>query len=304
MANKNLGIEDGSIESTSTIEPASSGLFWFVQKDGSRCYYVLATDINETDEDIKATTGLPALGDLIDGAPVRSLSAKEIQRVRHPSTGVPTILWKVEVKTDTRFDATNQTATDPTDVRPKRRWYTEKENERVEVDVNLFWITTSAEEPLNVEWPRANIYLEIERYEAYPTDPSAIFAYVEHCNDDTFYGAPVGTVLLDDIQSDEEVINGVTYIRVRYVFKFVMRTEDDGVTFLENTVRIGYFLNQGYMYRKTAGAVAETYLDKHGHPQKINLALDGTKLGETDDPVRLDYDMTPYADFSALNLEF
>lgn len=299
MANKLLGLEDGQMGSTLGASKSSSGLFYLFDKDATRSYFVLAENLNQTEDSIAATTGIPQIGSTLNGAAVLRLRPKEIGRVRF--NGAATALWSVSVETDSKFDPGNLES-NPTDMTPKRRWYTEKEDERIETDLDQKILETTAKEPLNAELPFVNIVLEIERYENYPTSPSAMFNYANHCNQATFYGAPIGTVLLDDIQSDEETINNVKYIKVRYVFKFRLR-EFVGGGFDSNTYRKKSFLNQGYMYRRAAGAVPELRMDKHGHPIKVNLNTDGTEnTGST--PNFVEFVLVEFADFSALNLEF
>jgi hypothetical protein len=316
MANKNLGLELGSIESTTSLEPASNGLFWFLQKDGSRVYIVLGETINTTDTSIIATAGIPQIGDVVDGAPVRRHKAKEINIVRHPTTGVRCGLWTVEVQTDSRIDTSSSNpADDPTDYRPRRRWYTQKQKERMEVDLNNYIIATTAYEPYNFETDQVNIVLEIERYEEYPTNPATMLDYANSTNDASFYGAPIGTVLLDDIRTEEVTINNVTYIKTTYVFIFRMREDPlyDGIDpehptpFSADTIRKVYLLDQGYMYLKTPGdtnSESITYLDAKGHPRLINLDEFGQKLPDGDPPHFTDWDIIRYMDFDALNLEF
>lgn len=302
MANKVVGIEDGSSGGEISLEPGSGGLFFFLQKNGERVYYVLAQDIDQTEDQIVATTGIPQIGDTLNGAPVRKLKGQEQQRVRHPTSGAATILWKVTVTTDTRFDSsTNNPSDDPTDYRPRRRWYTQKEKMRIEKDVNGDIIETANHEPIIYERPVVKINLEIERYETYPTSPTAIYNYANHCNNATFYGAPIGSCLLDDIQSTEEVINGVTYIKVVYVFVFFIKF--DGASMVENTLADVEIAHEGYLVRPSAGAVPATVLDKNGHPRKCNLNEDGTE-NTTDVQVTVIFPDLPLADFSALNLEF
>lgn len=304
MANKVLGIEQGTSGGTIGLEKGQSGLFWFYQKDGSRVYLVLAQDLNQTEDQVTATTGIPQIGTVVNGAPVRSLAGKELDRIaKHPKTGVPTILWSVTVTTDSRFDS-SQIGGDATDLRPKRRWYSDKVKERRETDLTNEIIETLALEPIVFEDDFVDLILEIERYEDYPTDPSLIFAFENHTNSGSFYGAPIGTVLLDDIQSDEEVVNSILLCKVRYVFRFKLRWDEEAEAFELNTVRYRYLLQQGYMYRPSAGAEPITFIDAHGHPVKVNLTTGGVLAAETDPPLFTGFPIIPYADFDTLNLEF
>lgn len=300
MANKNLGIEDGSISSHIALE-SPNGLFWFPQKDGSRVYFVVSESISTTDTSIVATAGIPQIGDLVDGAPVRRHRATEVGRVQYGNT--PRILWKVTIETDTRFDPSSSSSSeDPTDMRPRRRWYTNKEKRRIEKDVNGDPIQTANGEEILYERSVIKSVLEIERYENYPFDPSVHIDYCNHSNDATFYGAPIGTAIIDDIQSEEEVVSGVTYCKVRYVIVFLILFED-GVP-LENTIADVTFLHQGYLVRANATAKPSTVLDKHGHPRKCNLEEDGTETPEGTTPTFVTFPDIPYATFDDLNLYF
>lgn len=302
MANKNLGLVDGSLTNTTSLE-TQNGLFWFIQRDGSRDYYVLSEDLNQTAAQVEATAGIPQVGDTLDGVPVRKAKAKDTGRVMH--NGTPKVLWVVTVETDSRVDTSSSSGAgdeDPTDMRPRRRWYTQKEKMRIDKDINGDPIETANGEPIIYERGVIKSVLEIERYEAYPFDPTVHEDFANHSNDAAFYGFPIGTAIIDDIQSDEEVINGVTYCKVRYIIFFLLLYED-GVL-LENTYADVSFLHQGYLVRSEVGAIPSTDPDKHGHPRKINLDEDGVELPDGDPPVFIIFPDIPLADFDTLNLFF
>lgn len=306
--NKVLGRNNGQSGGTITLEKSSSSVFWFWQKDADYGFLVLSKDLNQYEDQIVTTSGIPQIGTLFNNVYVRSLSAHEIDRIsRHPTYGVPCALWQVVVHTDSRFDpaqALTSNTDDPTDLRPRRRWYTEKEQRKIEVDINGDRIVTAAGEPIPYEGPFIVVCLEIERYENYPTDPATIRAYINHVNSTTFYGFPIGTALLDDIQSDEEVINNITVIKTRYVFKFYLIWNDDLGAYETDTAGDVSLLNEGYLYLPAVGAAPITFPDANGHPRKLNLNTDGTLLPDTSPPTFAIYPIIPDVDFGPLNLEF
>jgi len=305
MPNKVLGIEDGSTNSELTLN--KQGNKWVYSKTWESRYFVLAQDLNQTDEQVAATTGLPQIGELAHNGICRTLRSQESMRCIHPTTGVATILWIVTAVFDSRIDPDSISLNNPTLIRPKRRWYTEYEKVRVQEDVEGSTIQTAALEPIILEKDRLILVQEIERFEPYPFDPDTIFNFADHVNQSTYYGAPQGTAWMADIQQDEEEVNNTTYERVRYVVKFRLRINPASPsTFLSNTARlfgeIG-ILNQGYLHINSATGLRETFLIK-GQPVKVNLDNLGFKLDDEDDPVFLPYVERAYADFSTLNLEF
>jgi len=298
MANKIIG---NAIGRESDMQIQQQGQQWIFHKTWEWSYIVLAQDINQTEDDIAATSGIPAAGSIVNNAICKGVKAKETDRIIHPVTGVPTMLWQVTASFDSKIDP-GQITEDATAIRPKRRIYTEKIEERVEVDWTGAEIVTSAGEPIVTEFPFPDIIMEIERYEAYPPNLSTLYTYIHSVNEATFYGCPIGSAYMDDIQIDEEYVQSEVLLKTRYVIRFRIRENAMG-GFLEDTMRKYKPLNQGYLYKKTSTSKAETYIVK-GQPIKVNLKADGTKLADGDYPTFGDFVKAPSADWSLLNLEF
>lgn len=310
MANKLLGRVDGQIKGGRSLQKGD-GQFYVQQKDYREQYYVIAENLTKTEDDIIATAGLPVLGGIYSSAFCTNLTAEEVMRVHHPNTGVLTMLWMVNAEFTSHLDSDQAgNSSDPTDMRPKRRWRSEKEEEVLEKDaITGEPIVTTAGEPIHIKHTVYYIFLEISRYESYPFDPDIINAFVGRANSSSFYGAPTGTVIMDSIESEEEVVNGSVFCHNTYVAKFKMRDDPDSPgNFLSDSFKARP-LNNGYLYYPPTELLAATpktaiKLDKNGQPKRINLDANGFELAATSDPVYLEFNEVSKIDFSALNLEF
>lgn len=316
MANKFLGKLEQAKDLK--IELEQSGMFFNLQKNGKEgCYYVLAQDKNQSEDSIVDTPGIPVLGTVLNGAPVKGFSAREVATVRHWQTGVITILWEVEVSTDSKLTADNtNTSGDPTEMRPRRRWYTEKEEVSPEKDRDGELIQTATGERLIVEFPEVINVLEITRYEEAPFDPLKQFHYCNKSNLETFYGAPSGCALMDDIQSDEEEVNGQTYCKVTYVVKFKIRdavppvgsttttTDPNQINLEEDTYSHVKLLHRGYQFFPTVEAASDKKPQIYkvdGQPTEVNIDAQGLI---TTIPFFVPYLKHKKKDWSPLGLEF
>jgi hypothetical protein len=320
-----LGPEAGSLGSEDILEQVKDGIFSH-NKDIKQCHIVLGDTLDDTEEDIKATSGVPEIASVLRGATCIKRDAKEIDTVTHPTTGVLCGLWKVECSYTSKFDeAGSQNSggnnSDPTNQRPKRRWRTNKVTEILEADAFTGQpIQTTAGEPILIEDDVPHPVLEISRLENYPFNPSAIYNYVNHINDQAFYGAPAGSALIDDILVEEQIINNVIYEHVTYVI-------ESRVLKFRAFNLVNIFLNDGwdievpnvgYLYLPRAvspgtgeelpfvnpGTAPVTFVDASGQPQKIRLREDGSKAEPGDPDTFVTVARKIRADFTPLNLEF
>lgn len=334
---KILGKRDGEISGKYSLQSRSG--FPVVSKTSKDCYIVLGDTVNDTDDIILRTTeGLPRIG-LVNGSFMYciGLEAKELGTIIHPTTHVKTILWEVAVDYSSNLDDeassnSNDNQSDPENLRPRRRSYTEKTKEHLEFDAITGQPTVNANgEKLEIEHDVWMIIMEIERYEK-EFDQLTTLKYVGRLNEQEFYGAPKGSVLLDDRRVEEEYINGVLYHKVCYVFKFKIKEIPESTDiqtlksffFLEAPPILeflGYdsngfqydtwvpkILHQGYLYRPVDPDNTTILEDpvpflKNGQPQKVNLDAEG-RINETDQPVFLTINETTYKDFGPLNLQY
>lgn len=305
-----LGRKHADIDSGFTLE--KKGQFYIRRKQFSECFHVLADNIGQFENEIVSTAGLPALGDIVDGGYLLSKKATEVASVVHPVSGVWTTLWEVTCAYDSQLDenqANQANQDDPTALRPKRRWYSIEEEERLAYDpVTLEPIQTQAGEPIIVMHPVTRPMLEIERIEPYPFDPDVILHYTNKTNTKTFYGAKPGCACIRFIEADEETINGELYVRVKYTIMFkIIRVEVDDAALLFGKVRdtktfggktfvdieggfLLSLLHEGYQYLPRAKVTVTGPLttvdaddpvphpiinrDKDGNPLKTNLYTD------------------------------
>ena len=300
-----LGILDGSTEYDSGIKiengrPKAENTY-------GRTYLILADDCNDTADDVMATTGIPLIGDSCPGGYIDGIRPREQATVIHPNTGVKTILWELEVSGTSDYDpASGGPSDDPTDWTDTLRWYTWEEEELLERDVITGEpIQTKAKEPISLTRPVKYPVLEITRYEVYPYDPNNLLTYVNKINSANLWGAPVGSVLLDDIKVEEETIENVKYCRVTYVLKFKITDEYDETS----DPWQAHILHQGTQYVAVAQgdpieiAQIAAALDVQGEPITVNLDEEGFILPPASAPVFLDFNRYKKIDFAPLNLE-
>jgi hypothetical protein len=291
-----LGIKNASHSASLKLEKQEK--LWARRKTFRRTYYVLSDDVNQTEDDIVTTTGIPPLFSALNGAFCVSQDPKENSRVVHPLTGVPTILWEVDCKFDSNVDVEQD---QPPEAKPPvLRWYGESEEEVLEKDlITEDPIRTDAEEPLIVTTQIPIAVLEIKRYEFYPFDPDIILNYGNHVNTGAFYGAPLGTALMMPPSADEETIEGVKYVSVTYRVKFKIRKIAGAMQVQTWKARV---LHVGYKFKNDDGKIA-IYEDKDGNPAQVFL-INGTgkKKATGADPDYKEFNRYPWADFNALNL--
>lgn len=323
-----LGLEEGEFDAEESLEKRSN-LQVRVMKM-SQCHYVLGDTNADTEIDILGVSGIPQLGSLLRNMRCRSRAPKEVNTVKHPTTGVLCGLWKVtcEFDTDTDDDGgdnNNQgggdnSNTDPTSLRPKRRWHVEKVEEILEANADDGTpIQTTAGEAIIITDEIPHPSLDIVRYVLYPFNPEVIYRYINHTNSRPFYGAPPGCALMDDIQTEEEVVNNRLYERVTYTLRFrLLRYRPFNLVDL--IIDDGWDLavpNQGYLHRPQrfgrsfSGEQIElepgppvTFLDANGHPKKVNLDETGKILDPTRTPLQIKVQRKLKTDFGPLNLEF
>lgn len=311
---KILGRKHAEIEGT--LELAIKGQFWNRRRSFSECFYVLADSINQFEDEILATTGLPLLGNVLSGCFHTRKKAEEVASVVY--NGAWTTLWEVKCDYTSNIDQDQiDTNADPTQRRPKRRWYTVKEEVNLEKDVVTGQpIKTQADEPFSIPDVASFHMLEITRYEPYPFDPLIQHRFENSCNELAFYGAPPGAAFMDTIESEEETIERELYQKTMYLIKFKIEEDDEG-NFKEDTMSIFEALHQGYQYRPSFGPsyAPKIKLDSNGQPIRINLYYDpagvadgvhngGIELPPTFPPSFIPFSRKRKKDWTSLQLEF
>jgi len=296
---KVLGLKNATSGGTLALEQQDKS--WANRKRFKRTYLVLADTQDDTEEDIVATTGIPPLFSSLQGAFCVSQNPKEVSRIIHPVTGVNSIIWEVPCSFDSNVDASEDQNQPPEAKTPQIRWYGESEEETLEKDlITEEPIRTDAEEPLIVTTQNVIAVLEVKRYEFYPFDPNIIIDYGNHVNSSTFYGAPLGTVLMMPPEAQEESIEGIKYVQVTYRMKFKIRKFPvEGIQVQTWKARV---LHVGYKYKNDDGKIA-IYEDKDGNPAQVFLENGtGKKLDTGEDPQFKEFNRYPWADFNDLNL--
>jgi hypothetical protein len=324
-----LGLEEGAFDAEETLEKRGSGLQVRIMKL-TQCHYVLGDTNADTEVEILGVAGIPELGSLLRNMRCRSRKPSEENTVKHPTTGVLCGLWKVTCEFDSDIDEDqgdnnnngggNNDNTEPTNLRPKRRRHTEKVEEILEANADdATPIQTTAGEPIIITDEIPHPAMDVTKYESYPFLMTKFYRYSNHTNSRPFYGAPPGCALLDDIQTEEETVNGRLYERVTYTIRFRL-LKYRPFNLVNLIVPDGWDLevpNQGYLHRPRrytksfSGAQIEvepgpatTFLDSNGHPKKVNLDEKGRVLLPGQQPLTVKVQRKIKVDFTPLNLEF
>lgn len=300
MANKFLGEAEGV--NTGEHALVKKDQFWTRQQKFTRSYLVVAESLATLEASVIQTTGLPPLGALLAGTLAFCINkkGKEIMRVKHPTTGVPTVLWEVAADFDSDIDA-DENDQPPEARTPKIRWFGEQEEEVLEkdaIEANTA-IETVPGEPIIITAPVVRPVLEVKRFELPPFDPDTILDYANHVNSATFYGAPEGTALMLPMETQEVNIEGTKYIEATYRVKFKIIKEEGDLKMDSWKANV---LHHGFRYFPEVGQPARVYTDERENPATINLAADGTQLAEGADPVFLQFNKFPKVNFNLLNL--
>lgn len=299
-----LGLKEESVDGDFTI--VKKGNIPFMSKKFSRTYYVLADNTSQTETTIVATSGIPAYGDLVQGAKCISAHAEETYVTKYQ--GIARSLWEVTCKFDNNIDIEDYD--DPTNRDAEIEWDGEFQEIGIVRDVrdSTKPITTSAGEQVYASAELPISILTISRYETWPFPPMTNLLYSGRVNSETFYGAPIGCALMLPIRARREHIDNVNYAYVTYRIKFKMIEDDDG-NFIEDGWNLS-ILNNGYLYLPE-GETDKAKAIKHilngedggnGHPTKVNLDKNGHILGENDDPTFSEYWANLEIDFNNLNL--
>lgn len=285
MTTKYLGEVDGAGGASVTADfrqIQTGGNISRISKRSSKSFYVLA-DVADSDDTVLQSASIPAYSTSPDTTYgyLITKTAKEISTI--VLAGVKKVLWVVDCQFSTEgFQYL------------KRRWYVEIENELRYLDEadTPIPIVTNNNEPLNPEWPVANIILEIEKMQIGAFDPDDLFDYINHVNSDTFYGAPAGTALMQDIKvdenferawlsSDSNVCNEIVS-HIIYTIKFRIRKVSGVIQ--SNTLKNVKLLNEGYMVLPgdnsgPTSTVASMNPERNGQAPRCNIVASGTYAG-------------------------
>lgn len=303
-------------------------------KNFTEIYLVFSNDCTDTEEDVLATDGLPALRETSRLAQVRSRSAVLVSG--------SDFIWEVTVEYDSATLTVEQSGgTEPQ--KPDRRrpiwsWSVETQEvqsddviEVVEYDTEADWplefrpagkLVNSAGQVIKLSTPQTNPILTISRYQA-SLDPDVITFFVNRVNSEPFWGAPKGTARMMSITDHEEAIDGGRWRLVTYVIKFKMVSVDpiepeepdaepdpNNQEYMEDTWE-EVIANLGTQYIDLVdpgdpfSAWTLSPVSKLGYSSAIGLDYDGTAIDPTAGPDALKYlhvRMLSYVDFNILQL--
>jgi len=282
-------------------------------------YHLEADSENPTTLSLIATSGLPQIGDIVDGMICRDIDPKV--------AAYHARLYDLEYSFDDDFTAGEaQAAGSPTtptpldELIPEWEWLPSESLEEV-LDVDPISgepFTNSVGEPLLTTTMIAIPVLQIVRYKT-SFDPAEIRNYMFRTNQTSFWGFAQDTGIMWSISDRKGPTQaGVRYRQVTYTIKFSPRefllrlpissgNLDLGLN-AGTTQVIGWcanLLNQGTKYLVEAGDSfddAKPFRDAQGHPTNGNLAADGTKLDHRLQPIYLKRNRQRRAEFNDLDL--
>lgn len=272
----------------------------------SHAFYCIAADLDDQESDILANPNCPTLGSVGElGAPIKTRKATEIDRVVHPVTGAPTILWKVEVSSDSslNFAFPGGIAVTPETKRPIIKWTTAEEEVVFNYDMRTgYAVTNSVFEPIFDTRKIVYPILHYTRYESYYLDvPALQRAYALTNNAAVFLGFPIDSCLMLPIEVEEEefeVDDFTTVIYNKVTYHIECKVND---YYANNHPYTAKYLNEGYYYRPAVGQ-KPVINAPDGHKTKVNLELDGTIVPDGVDPIWLEYDKYKSANWDGLNI--
>ena len=149
---KVLGIDEGTISAGLSIQKRDK--IFVAQKEFSISYTVLADNLNEDEDSILSSSGIPPLWSYYRGAWCNNLAPKEKKTIfRHPTLGVKTVLWTVTASFTSNLDPDDEE--EPEAKTPSVRWSGETEEEVMDKDpITDEPIQTAADEPILITTPQ------------------------------------------------------------------------------------------------------------------------------------------------------
>lgn len=261
-------------------------------------YDILGDNIDQNEDDIKATPGLPALWTFLRGCYCNNLSVAEVNS--------HAFLWKATAEFDSDVNPEEQDNEDPTNAQPQWSWTHETEQMNLEEDVNGKALQTVTHEKYFVDVPVAIPVLTISRYEL-SFDPQTILDYVNHVNETPFWGIPKGDALMAGISDHQETVGDTNYRKVEYVVK--VRLDYLSGQLIEDGWQLRLLHHGQWQLIAPFLSIGRydpenllRFTDQDGRAVTGNLAADGRKLGQDDPLVYLKFDQYREAEFNDLNL--
>lgn len=278
-----LGYKNKS--TTGTREVAKDALYP-TRKTFRDVVYVKADSINDTEDDIMATSGVPLLGSFTNGAWLRRKTPKEVDSAA--------LLWEVTLEYDSEYS--------PEDRGRTVDWYWGAENLEITLTKDVITglpIVNSANEPIIITTNIPIPVLTVRRLET-SFDPNTILLYMNRTNSVPFYGAPQDTALLADIRDEPAEYDGQLVRQVTYVIKFNLLWDEENQNYLGWTSNP---LNIGTRYFETANddSTVKIYF-KDGVQTTTFLNLDGTARDESLSPIYLQFYKHLRTNLNSLNL--
>lgn len=294
------------IESEGGSELKQTQNLWRVYRQHKRTYIVLGDDLDDTDDDILNTAGVPALFTVLQDMLCRKLTPKMIEQVVDPVSGSLKGLWHVDCEFDNEIDPSQTSTGDPTSLRPEVVWNPESEEIPLNYDARdrTKAVVNKAGEKLLETTLVATPVLQITRYEVWPFDPANFITYANRTNATSFYGFDAGVGLMMPMQVSEAVIDGDLYQKVQYTIKFRVVPDPDNPAILQTEPWKARPLHVGTKHLVQQGGknVFVTNTDLQGNPTECRLDANGIKLAPDANPVYLEFYRFCEAEFNDLSL--
>lgn len=269
MANVLLGRINGSAKASWKHTPKGP------RKQSSDTWLVIAENQSTTEEQIRTTSGLPQLYAAGSGVYVVGVSAKQSNPTKHPSTGVNTWAWHVDIDYDSELDL-NLTL-NPISRAPEFSWEGTLETTRLVWDADTGeLVQTAAGEPIFVPVPIVLPVLTAKKYYALGTFTAAHVALIGGASNSVAWrGIPVGNLQIQTPVVRESVIENVKYEEATFRFRIVYDRSDLTRTNMASAITLPH---RGTQYLGPTGNVLRTHRD--GTAGVFDLASDG-KISDT-----------------------
>lgn len=252
-----------------------------VRKKFTLTYLVQADSVNDREDTILATSGIPQINDRLRGASCRRVKATELE--------TNALLWKVTADFDSKFSISDSSGGKEEELPPELRqpkWYWSAKFEQKDLlkdAITEETIVNAVEEPLPGTTREFIPVLNLTWYEL-SLDPNKIYKYSNKTNFLDFWGMPEKTVL-SNAMTDQEVEltwedETFKYREVSFSLEFYIEYDDNdnlvpGTTMYKPlSVASKYLENSG-----DDVDLARPFIDKWGHRYQGLIVNEGPDAG-------------------------
>lgn len=275
MANVNVGRINGSAKASWKHTPKGP------RKQLSDTWLIIGEDAGTTEEEIRLTGGLPQLYAIGTGVYVIGVTARQVSPTKHPTTGVDTWSWNVDIEYDSELDL-NLTV-NPIARAPEFSWEGTLETARLVWDADTGdLVQTGAGEPIFIPVPMVLPVLTAKKFYSLGTFTAAHVALIGGASNSVVYrGIPIGNLQIQAPVVRETVIENVKYEEATFRFRIVYDRSDLTRANMASRITVPH---RGTQYLDNFGNVQRTH--RYGTAGLFDLEPDGTL---SDVPTQISY---------------